>query len=57
MRIITLIILIGVFLASADAKMTLKKLKLANFNKEGPFIFVTKMHIGAGHGQVDVTYR
>lgn len=56
MKIIEFLVIISAFIIAASAKATRKTIKLANFYKEGPFIFVTKLHIGAGFGQTDVTY-
>lgn len=56
MKIIALLIIISAFFLVGEAKTVRKTIRLSNFNKEGPFIFLTKLHIGAGYGQVDLTY-
>lgn len=56
MRIIALLMIISIICLVGEAKTVRKTIKLSNFNKEGPFIFLTKLHIGAGYGQVDLTY-
>ncbi len=40
----------------ASPKLITKTIKLANFHKEGPFVFLTKFHIGSGHGRIDIKY-
>lgn len=54
---ITFLLIITIIVLTVDTKSVEKVVKLANFNKEGPFIFFTKLHIGKGYGQVDVSYR
>jgi hypothetical protein len=56
MKIIALLIIISAICFVSETKSVRKNIKLSNFNKDGPFIFVTKLHIGAGYGQVDLTY-
>lgn len=50
------VISITILLTFCEAKSVNKVLKLANFKKEGPFIFMTKLHLGAGGGQMDISY-
>lgn len=54
---ISLLLIIAIIVLTVNTKSVEKAVKLANFNKEGPFIFFTKLHIGKGYGQVDVSYR
>ncbi len=56
MKTIELLIIISAICFLGETKTVRKSIKISNFNKEGPFIFVTKLHIGAGYGQVDLTY-
>jgi hypothetical protein len=52
-----LLLLIFYLLAtSIETKTVKKEVRLANFYKDGPFIFMTKLHIGAGYGQIDIIY-
>lgn len=56
MKIIALLIIISAVCLASEAKTVRKTIKLSNLNKGGPFIFLTKLHIGVGYGQVDLTY-
>lgn len=56
MKILALLVIISIICLLGEAKTVRKTIRLSNFNKEGPFIFLTKLHIGAGYGQVDLTY-
>lgn len=40
-----------------DTKKVTKKIRLSEFHKEGPFIFLTKMHLGTEGAQYDLTYK
>jgi hypothetical protein len=52
-----IVILLGFLLiASLQAKRVTKSLKLKDFPKEGPFVFITKMRLNSGNSQVDITY-
>ena len=54
---IKLIIIIGIcLLPLVQPKKVTKIIKLKDFNREGPFIFLTKMLMGSGNAQVDVSY-
>lgn len=57
MRPITIFFIISFVILVAQGKGVEKVIRLRNFNKEGPFIFLTKFHIGAGYGQMDMTYK
>lgn len=56
MNKLILVIAIGILLIFCEAKSVNKVLKLSNFKSEGPFIFMTKLHLGAGSGQMDISY-
>jgi len=55
MRLIA--ILLGFILfASLEAKRVTKVIRLKDFPKDGPFIFITKMLLSSGDSKVDITY-
>jgi hypothetical protein len=56
MNKLILVICVSILLTFCQGKSVDKVLKLANFKKEGPFIFMTKLHLGAGGGQMDISY-
>lgn len=56
MKKLALLILLSVLVVLTTGKSVKKTLKLSNFHKEGPLIFLTKVHIGAGVGQMDIKY-
>ena len=54
---IKLILIVSLcLLPLALPKKVTKIVKLKDFNREGPFIFLTKMLMGSGNAQVDVSY-
>jgi len=56
MKAILILLLLELLLFAATAKMIKKVIKLSEFHKEGPFIFLTKMHLGTDGAQYDLTY-
>jgi hypothetical protein len=56
MRLLSVFFVLCFVFAAVDAKGVKKTLRPSNFKREGPFIFLTKFHIGAGYGQMDMTY-
>ena len=54
---IAFLLITAIIVGIINTKSVEKVVKLSNFNKEGPFLFFTKLHIGKGYGQVDVSYR
>jgi hypothetical protein len=40
-----------------SGKKVIKMIKLKDFHREGPFIFLTKIVLGAGTSQVDLSYQ
>lgn len=53
---IILIIFACLLIGGLQAKRITKTIKLKDFPKEGPFLFITKMRLGSGNSQVDITY-
>ena len=56
MNKLILVIAISILLIICEAKSVSKVIRLSNFKNEGPFIFMTKLHLGAGSGQMDISY-
>jgi len=54
MRIIASLFVVVLLLMAVETKTVKKYIKLNNFHKEGPFIFLTKFHLGVGNGQMDI---
>jgi len=57
MRLITSILAIVLILIAVETKTVKKYIKLNNFHKEGPFIFLTKFHLGVGNGHMKIEYQ
>ena len=57
-NMIKALIIIGIcLLTQSNQKRVTKHIKLKDFSREGPFIFLTKMQLGLGNSQVDITYK
>ena len=58
MNMIKVILIIAICLSTfGQSKKIVKKIRLKDFIREGPLIFLTKMQMGTGNGQVDVSYQ
>ena len=53
-KAIVILILISV---QVEAKRVSKTVKLKDFPRDGPFIFMTKMLLGPGNSLVDINYQ
>lgn len=56
MRIVVIAFLLAI-LTTLHAKRHSKTIRLKDFPREGPYVFLTKMLLGSGQAQVDITYQ
>lgn len=50
------VLLLLLLISIINSKTAKKILKLSNFHKEGPFIFLMKFHLGPGISQMQIAY-
>lgn len=57
MKSLALLFLISTILIISLTKSTKKTVRLRYFDKEGPFIFLMKLHIGPGEANINLKYK
>lgn len=57
MKSLALLFLISTIFIISLTKSTKKTVRLRYFDKEGPFIFLMKLHIGPGEANINLKYK